>query len=216
MFHLSSLFCIHPHLTNKYHGQYWTKYRLLTLSSHPISALVLWAVWPAPFLSSLIFLSAAFDQGVYCTNCFKQHAAPFNIPWIISLPLSQIQAGKTLSQANSNSKISCASLLDAIGKALAHPHSVPYNCEHLLHFLGTVLAKIVFENTGYARKQQQRFLSFVLSCFNNKRWSIVINSLWVVACIDFWAFSGVMTHCSAKTIGSIDSCQTKPISATLI
>ena len=58
-----------------------------------------------------------------------------NLPCIISFDLSQIQAGKTPFLANSNDKVSCTSLLDAIGKTLVHPKSVAYACAHLLPLL---------------------------------------------------------------------------------
>ena len=63
----------------------------------------------------------------------------WNSPWIISLALLQIHADRTPSHANSNDKVSCASPLDAIGKALAHTKSVAYTCEHLLPLLDTAL-----------------------------------------------------------------------------
>ena len=68
------------------------------------------------------------------------------------MALLQIHAGRTPSLANNNKKVSCASLLDAIGKALVHPKSVAYTCAHLLPFLDIVLAEIVSENTGCARQ----------------------------------------------------------------
>ena len=72
-------------------------------------------------------------------------------PCTSSLALSQMHLGGTPSHTNSNDKVSCASLLDAIGKALAHQKSVAYTCAHLLPLLNTVLANIVSENTGCAR-----------------------------------------------------------------
>ena len=52
-----------------------------------------------------------------------------------------------VARINSNDKVSCASLLDAIGKALAHLMSVAYTCAHLFSLLDTVLANIMSENT---------------------------------------------------------------------
>ena len=84
------------------------------LSHKCFGALDLSSSWSTHFLSSLITLSAAFDQGVYGPNCFKWHAASLsfwqNPPCTISLALLQIQAGGTPSLANSNDEVSCASL----------------------------------------------------------------------------------------------------------
>ena len=54
-----------------------------------------------------------------------------------------MHAGGTPSLTNNNDKVSYASLLDAIGKALAHPKSLAYTCALLLPLLDTVLANIV-------------------------------------------------------------------------
>ena len=51
--------------------------------------------------------------------------------------------GGTPSLTNSNNKVSFASLLDAIQKALAHPKAMAYTCAYLLQLLDTVLANIV-------------------------------------------------------------------------
>ena len=53
------------------------------------------------------------------------------------MALSQIHADRTPSLANSNGKVSCASHLDTIGKALAHPKSVENTSAHL-SFLWTI------------------------------------------------------------------------------
>ena len=67
---------------------------------------------------------------------------------MISLALPHIQARTPLSLVNSNNKVSCTSLLDAIGKDLAYPKSVAYTCAHLLPLLDTALAIILSEKTG--------------------------------------------------------------------
>ena len=63
-----------------------------------------------------------------------------------------MHAGEIPSQTNSNDNISCASLLDAIGKALANQNSVAYTYAHLLPFVDTILAIIVSKNTGCVRQ----------------------------------------------------------------
>ena len=70
-----------------------------------------------------------------------------------SLALLQVEAGGTPSLVKKKGKVSFASFLDVIGKALAHPMSVAYTYAYLLLLLETVLANIMSENTGYARQQ---------------------------------------------------------------
>ena len=85
-----------------------------------------------PLLSSSISLSAAlYVQLFQLTWSMLEHLITLTI---ISMALSQIHAGGTPPCVNSNDKVSCASLLDATGKALAHPKSVACPCAHLCPF----------------------------------------------------------------------------------
>ena len=69
------------------------------LSHMQFDALDCSSLWLSPFLSSLISLSAVFDQGVYGSNFLSWHAASLsfwcNLPWITLLTLLQIKAGGT-------------------------------------------------------------------------------------------------------------------------
>ena len=69
------------------------------------------------------------------------------------MALLQIHVVETPYLTNINDKVSCASLLDAIGRALAHPKSVAYTYAHLLPLLDNVLANIVSKNIKCARQQ---------------------------------------------------------------
>ena len=117
-----------------------------------------------------------------------------------------------------NTKISCASLFDAIEKALVHPKSVAYNYAHPLHLLDTVLSNIMSENREnlWSNINEDFCCSFVLYHFDNEGWSIAQIPLCIIACIVFCTLSRIMPHHLAKTIGSINGFLSVPISAMLI
>ena len=90
MFHLTSLFQVPPHLAYKYHGQYCTSNRLLTLSICPMIKLVIWtkefltghfvkhlnfsfwSIWPRSIWLQLFPVTCSlFEDHLLCTIANK-------------------------------------------------------------------------------------------------------------------------------------------------
>ena len=98
---------------------------------------------PEHFFSYFISLLAAFDHGVKGSVCFTSLSFLLNWPRTISLALSQITVGCTLSYCNIRDNALWASLFSFIGNKCDKPKSVTKICAYLLPLLYAVGANSV-------------------------------------------------------------------------
>ena len=132
------------------------------------------------------------------------------------MTLSQIHAGRPPFLADSKDKVSCASLLNAIRKALTHLKSVAYTFAHFFPFWTLYWQTSCLKTKDVPGDDNKDFCHPFWIISKTKEWSIVLIPLWGVACIVFLDFLGVIHHQLANSIGSIASFLTMPISAMLI